>query len=133
MKKRHIVIVLVACCVPLIVKGQAPGDLAQAARARDLAIDKVDVTTWERLTAPDFTVVNETGRLLTRTERIAEFKKMKPAASPSTCGQERIVMFASGNAATRRCLSEGNWWIEVWAKSGSGWQAVAVQGTRAAK
>ncbi len=134
MNRAGTVVSLFLCWVfPLGLSAQAPPDFVQAARARDEAIDKVDIATWERLTATNFTVVNDIGRFLTRAERIAEFKNAKPAASPSVCGQEQIVLFANGAAATRRCLTAGSWWLEVWVKSASGWQAVAVQGTPAAK
>jgi hypothetical protein len=76
--------------------------------------------------------VNETGHHLTRAERVAEMKKSKPAA-PTPCVQERITMTANGAGAVHRCLSDGVWWIYVWTKSASGWQALAVQGTPAAK
>lgn len=124
---------LLCSALPLTLSGQVPADLVQAAQARDQAIDKVDVAAWERLTAPDFTAVNETGHLFTRADRIAKLKKTKPGTLPTSCGQERITMFANGSAALRRCLTGGNWWIDVWAKSASGWQVIAVQGTRAAR
>jgi len=132
MTRTYLVAALLLCTAPVVVAAQAPADLVQAAHARDQAVDKVDVATWERLTAPEFTVVNETGHLLTRAERIAELRKAKPAPSPIPCGQERIAMLANGNAAVRRCLS-GVWWTDVWVKSGTGWQVVAVQGTPAGK
>jgi hypothetical protein len=133
MSRPRCVIAILICSIPMLGRAQAPPDLVQAARARDQAIDKIDVATWDRLTAPDFTVVLETGRLVTRAERIVEFKKQKPVTTPSVCAQERIVMFANGNAATRRCVDGGIQWLEVWAKSPSGWQTVAVQGTPTAK
>ena len=134
MKRIGNVLVLMLCFVlPIALTGQAPADLVQAARARDAAIDKVDVATWQRFTAPEFTVVNDAGRLLTLAERITELKQSKPVASPTPCGQERITMFANGTAATRRYRCGATWWLDVWVKSASGWQALAVQGTPAAK
>jgi hypothetical protein len=133
MSRTHLVGALAACCVCTILQAQAPVDFLQAAKARDQAIDKVDIAAWERLTAPEFTEVLETGRLLTRLEVRAKPRNQKPAAAAFVCGEERITTFANGNAATRRCLSEGNWWLEVWVRSGGVWQAVAAQGTPAAK
>jgi hypothetical protein len=128
-----IVVAVLACLAPAAVGGQAPADLREAFRLRDQAIDKIDVATWVRLTAPDFTVVTEKGRLLTRAERIEVFKSDTPAASPSVCAEERITMFANGNAAVRACRSGDTWWNETWEKAASGWRAVAVQGTPISK
>jgi hypothetical protein len=134
MNRRRLAILLLLCpAVPCTLAGQTPADLVQAMRARDQAVDKADVAAWERLTAPEFTNVTETGHLLTRAERVAELKNTKPATTPSICAQEQITMFARGSAATRRCLDGGVWWISVWAKSDSGWRVIAVQGTPAAK
>ena len=127
------ILLLLYPAVPFTLAGQVPADLVEAVRARSQAVDKADVPAWERLTAPEFTNVTETGRLLTRAERVAELKKAKPAATPSTCAHEQITMFAKGNGATRRCLDNGVWWIAIWTKSDSGWRVVAVQGTPAAK
>ena len=133
MKRVAIVLALVFFVLPMVLAGQAPADLVQAVRARDTAIDKVDVATWQRLTASEFTVVNDTGRLLTLAERIAELKQTKPVASPTPCGQEKFTMLANGTAATRRYRCGATWWLDVWVKSASGLQALAVQGTPAAK
>jgi hypothetical protein len=137
MTRKHFLTALVLCCAPVLVEGQAPPqaspDLVKAIQARSDAIDKVDTATWERFTTSRFTVVNPDGRRLTRAERLTELKQAKPAATPSACGSERITMFAGGTAATRQCLDGGNWWLEVWTKTGQQWQVVAVQGTTAAK
>ncbi len=134
MKRMGIAVVLVLCVVlPMVVTGQAPADLVQAVAARDTAIDKADLATWQRLTASQFTVVNDAGRLLTLAERIAELKQTKPAAKPTPCSQEQFTMFANGTTATRRYRCGATWWLDVWVKSASGWQAVAVQGTPAAE
>jgi hypothetical protein len=134
MERIGIVVVVVLClALPVVLTGQAPADLVQAVRARDAAIEKVDVATWQRFTASEFTVVNDAGRLLTLAERITELKQTKPAPSSTPCGQERITMFANGTAATRRYRCGTTWWLDLWVKSASGWQALAVQGTPAAK
>ena len=134
MMSKHFLAALVLCCAPVLVEGQAPPDLVKAIKARAEAVDKVDVATWERYTTSRFTVVQPTGNLLTRADRVAELKQAKPAASPTPCTSERITMFAGGVGATRRCLdAAGAWWLEVWTKAGSQWEVVAVQGTTAAK
>jgi hypothetical protein len=137
MLKRLIRTALVLCAfTPAAMKGQAgavPPDLIKAMDAWTAAIDKADVAAWERLTTRHWTAVNATGQLVTRDDRIAQLKTMKPAEAPSTCGADRVTVFASGNAATRRCLTGGNWRLEVWTNSGDGWKVVAVQVTPAAK
>lgn len=100
--------------------------LDQAMRTRDASIDEVDVATW-RLTASDFTVVNDGGRLLTLAERIAELKQAKPVSSPTAHTQERVTMFANGTGATRRYRCGATLWPDVWVKSTSGWQVLAAQ------
>jgi hypothetical protein len=137
MKTSHVVVALILSASPLLYATQTtqpiPADLLQAANARDAAVDKIDVPAWDRLTAPEFTTVNETGHFMTRAERLAEFKKDKPRATPSVCAQPKNTMFANGTAAVRRCLGDGVWWTTVWTKTTGGWQVIAVQGTVAAK
>jgi hypothetical protein len=129
---------LVLCSfAPAVLRGQAPAgappELLKAMDAWTAAIDQADVAAWERLTTRRWTAVNASGKLVTRDERIAELKEMKPAAAPSACASDRVTVFAGGNAATRRCLTGGNWRLEVWTKSGENWEVVAVQITPAAK
>jgi len=138
MLKSLICAALVLCAfVPGVIQGQtaaaAPPDLLKAMEAWTAAIDKADEAAWERLTTRRWTAVNASGHLLTREERIAQLKTMQPSETPSTCGSDRVTIFAGGNAATRRCLTGGNWRLEVWTKSGDGWKVVAVQVTPAAK
>jgi hypothetical protein len=129
MKIRVFVLVIVVAFLPLSIYlvAQAPADLMKAARERDQAVDKADSAIWDRLTADDFTLVNETGRLLTKAERITELKKSKPDAGLSPCQQEQIKVY--GDTAVRRCLDSGVRVIEVWVKSARGWRAAAVQVT----
>lgn len=120
-----VVVALLQLSVHLVA--QAPADLLKAARERDQAVDKADAAMWDRLTADDFTVVYETGQLLTKAERIAELRKSKPDSSLSPCQQEQIKVY--GDTAVRRCLDGGARMIEVWVKSAPGWRAAAVQVT----
>jgi hypothetical protein len=105
----------------------APPDLVKAAHERDEAVEKVDVATWDRLTTPDFTLVDDTGRFMNRADRLAEFKASKPADSPNPCQQEQFAVY--GNVAMRRCLDKNAWWLESWVKSGDVWRLSAIQGT----
>lgn len=133
MRGLHALAALLLMVSARTVAAQVPADLTQAIKARDQAVGKVDVPAWERLTATGFTVVDDNGHRFTRAERLTDFKKTKPAGSPGVCGQERTAMFANGTTATRTCLIDGTWWLDVWVKGATGWQVVAVQGTRAAK
>lgn len=90
-----------------------------------------NVAVWERLTRPDFTVVNEHGHHMSRAERVAELKATKPAPVSTDYAQEHVTMY--GNTAVRRYRQTSVWWIEVWVKSGAEWRAAAVQGTPAEK
>jgi hypothetical protein len=133
MKAIQAVVALCISVVPVAHTRQAPpSDLAQASRARSVAIDKVDAPAWEKLTAAEFTTVDETGHFMARAERLAEFKKQKPNPTPTTC-PSKFTMFANGTAAVERCMSDGVWWTEVWTKTAGGWQVIAVQGTTARK
>jgi hypothetical protein len=129
MKLSFTVVAMIAALVLFAERlaAQTPADLLKAARDRDQAVDKADAAAWDRLTTDDFTVVNETGRLLTKAERIAELRKQKPDPSLSPCQQEQIKVY--GDTAVRRCLDSGVRVIEVWVKSIAGWRAAAVQVT----
>src|SRR5689334_4183836 len=97
----------------------APADLVKAAHERDEAVDKVDTATWDRLTTPDFTLVDDTGRFMSRADRFEEFKASKPVDSPNPCQEEQFKVY--GNVATRRCMDKNAWWLESWVKSGDVW------------
>ena len=112
--------------IPLYAQVQPPADLAQAMRDRDQAIDKADAATWDRLTGDDFTVVMETGRLMTRAERLAEIRKAKPIGL-QPCQRERLHVY--GDTAIERCRHGNIRVMTVWVKSQSGWRAAAVQVT----
>ena len=118
------------CMVGSPLWAQVPADLQRAMQERDQAVDKVDAMTWDRLTAPNFTVVDATGTFLTKAQRLAELKTQKPAA-PTT--RERVQIEPYGNVFVRRFLSGGNWVLDVWLKDSAGWRVVAVQVTPAKK
>src|SRR5262245_57877724 len=62
---------------------QVPADLEKAIPDRSAAVWKADAATWDRLTAPEFTVVGTAGRMRTKAERLAQLKETTPAAAPT--------------------------------------------------
>jgi hypothetical protein len=99
-------------------------------RARDRAVALADAVTWDRLTADDFSVVQENGVFMTKAERLAELKTQKPGTETPA---QREQIKAYGDAYVRRFISGDVWVLEVWARDARGWRAVAVQVTTAKK
>jgi hypothetical protein len=129
----RIVGVVIACS--LVAAGHAVAQVApelrDAMRARDEATRKKDVATWDRLTTADFTVVDETGKLLTKAERIAELKTEKPEGPP-VVQDEQVTRY--GDTIIRRYRNRlGAWVLTVWVKDGSTWRVAAAQVTNSAK
>ena len=109
---------------------QSPVDLRAAMGARDSAIAKVDSAAWDRLTASTFTVVQADGVMMTKAERLTQFKAQKATAfEPRT--RERVVRY--GDAYVARYFGGGAWIIEVWVREDGRWKAAAVQVTTAKK
>ena len=119
-----------ACLLPASGAAQFPADLQAAMRARDSAITKVDAATWARLTADGFTVVQADGILMTKSERLVQFKGQQPSA-PTT--HERLDIKHYQDVYVRRFLAGGEWVLDIWAKDAGGWRVVAVQVTAAKK
>ena len=109
---------------------QAPPDLRKAMQERDQAVDKADAAAWDRLTADEFTLVNETGAFMTKAQRLAQLKTEKPSAAAV---HEKEQVTGKGDVYVRRFLSGGQWWLDVWVRTPSGWRVTAVQGTVAKK
>jgi len=65
---------LSALMCPPAAAAQIPAELREAMRARDRAVALADAVTWDRLTADDFSVVQENGVFMTKAERLAELK-----------------------------------------------------------
>ena len=130
-KMRTLELPLVALgLIASVATAQSPADLRAAMGARDSAIAKVDAAAWDRLTASTFTVVKEDGVMMTKAERLTEFKAQKPTAfEPRT--RERVVRY--GDAYVARYLSGGSWILELWVREDSRWKAAAVQVTTAKK
>ena len=118
------------CLIPASLGAQVPADLQTAMKARDEAIVKGDAATWDRLTTEDFTVVGADGRLMTKPERLAQFKATKPMPRGP---QEQLQIKRYGDAFVRRFRSGDIWVMDVWAKDPQGWRVGAVQVTTAAK
>ena len=112
------------------VLAQAPADLQKTMQERDQAVDKADAATWDRLTADDFTLVDEAGTFMTKAQRLAQIKTQKP--TPSTAPQ-RVQVKRYGDTYVRRFLSGDLWVLDVWVRQPAGWRVAAVQVTTAKK
>jgi hypothetical protein len=103
---------------------QVPPELREAMRARDEAVAKADAATWDRLTTDDFTVVLADGTLLTKGERLAQFKTQQ-ATPPAPAQQEQIKHY--GDVFVRRALRQvrdagAAWVLDIWVKDAKGWR-----------
>ena len=112
------------------VLAQVPADLQKTMDERDQAVAKVDAATWDRLTADDFTLVDETGTFMTKAQRLAQIKTQKP--SPFTAPQ-RVQVKRYGDAYVRRFLTGDIWVLDIWVRQPTGWRVAAVQVTTAKK
>ena len=109
---------------------QTPADLRAAMGARDSAIANIDAAAWDRLTASAFTVVQEDGVMMTKAERLTQFKAQKPTPfEPRT--RDHVVRY--GDAYIARYLTGGVWILELWVREDGRWKAAAVQVTTAKK
>ena len=124
-----------SCLIPGALAAQVPAKLREAMRARDEAVAKADAATWDRLTRDDFTVVLADGTLLTKGERLAQFKTQQ-AITPAPAQQEQIKHY--GDVFIRRSLRQvrdagTSWVLDIWVKDAKGWRVAAVQVTSAKK
>lgn len=106
------------------VGAQIPADLQKAMDERSTAVDKVDSATWDRLTMDDFTIINENGRLLTKTQRLALFRTAAPRAATRPT-EEHVTHH--GDVYIRWALYDNIWVTDVWVKDARGWRATAVR------
>ena len=123
------------CLLPTAMAAQVPAELREAMRARDEAIAKADSATWDRLTTDDFTAVLADGTLLTKRERLAQFKTLK-AMTTAPAQQEQIKHY--GDVFVRRAVRQvrdfgAAWVLDIWVKDAKGWRVAAVQVTSAKK
>ncbi len=123
-----------SCVTSTTITAQVPADLREAMRARDEAVAKADAATWDRLTADDFTVVLADGTLLTKAERLAQFKTQQ-ATTPQPPQHEEIKHYGDVfvRRAVRRAASGEAWVLDLWVKGTKGWQVALVQLTSAKK
>ena len=124
-----------SCLIPNALAAQVPAELREAMRARDEAVAKADAATWDRLTTDDCTIVLADGTLLTKSERLAQFKTQQ-ATTQALAQQEQIKHY--GDAFVRRALREVRntgvaWVLDIWVKDAKGWRVAAVQVTSAKK
>ena len=116
--------------VPGRIAAQVPADLKQAMSTRDVAVAKIDAATWDRLTTEDFTVVQANGTLLTKEQRLAQFKT-DTATTPLPHQEETIKQY--GSAFVRRFHAGDIWVLDIWVKDAKGWRVAIVQVTTAKK
>jgi len=119
-----------SCLIPSLGRAQVPAELQESMRLRTQAVGQADAATWDRLTADDFTVVLADGAMLTKAQRLAQFKTQKPVRR-SPPQQEQIKHY--GETYVRRFLGDNGWVLEVWTKDSGKWRVAAVQVTPAAK
>ena len=121
---------VLSCLISTLGSAQAPPELQEAMRARSEAVAQADAATWDRLTADDFTVVLPDGTMLTKAQRLAQFKTQKPVRR-SPARQEQTKHYEE--TYVRRFLGDRGWVVEVWTKDSGKWRVSAVQVTPAAK
>ena len=122
--------VALMCLAASGVGAQVPADLQKTMEERVQALAKADAATWDRLTADDFTLVDETGTFMTKTQRLAQIKTQK--ASPLRPLQ-RVQVKRYGDSYVRRFLSGDIWVLEIWVRQPAGWRVAVVQVTTAKK
>ena len=109
-----------------ITAAQVPADLRAASQARIVAIAKADGATWDRLTSDSFTVFGVTNHVITKAERLAQFKQQTPG-TPSVLVYERWQR--AGTAFVHRYQFQRLMIHEVWAKERGAWRVSSVQVT----
>src|SRR5687768_15705673 len=130
-KMRTLKVTLVALgLIASAATAQTPADLRAAMGARDSAIANIDAAAWDRLTASAFTVVQEDGVMMTKAERLTQFKAQTPTPfEPRT--RDRVARY--GDAYIAHYLTGGVWVLELWVREDGRWKAAAVQVTTAKK
>jgi ketosteroid isomerase-like protein len=120
------VAVLLLGILPAAVCAQVPADLRSAMQARAAAAASVDVATWDRLTADNFTLVRGDGQAMTKVERLAALKTQQPAPQPP---RENESVETYGNVAVHRYKAPGGWLQFVWVKHRGAWRVASAQVT----
>ena len=112
------------------VLAQIPADLQKTMDERDQAVAKADAATWDRLTADEFTLVDETGTFMTKAQRLAQLKTQQATARTAP---QQVQIKHYGDAYVRRFLSGEVWVLDIWIHQPAGWRVAAVQVTTAKK
>ena len=124
-------VVALMCLVASRALAQVPADLQKTMEERDQAVAKADAAAWDRLTADDFTLVDETGAFMTKAQRLAQLKTQKPATASAP---QRVQIKRYGDTYVRRFLDgQGEWVLDIWVRQPTGWRVAAVQVTTAKK
>ena len=124
-------VVAFVCLVASPVLAQVPADLQKTMDERDQAVAKSDAATWDRLTADDFTFVDDTGAFMTKAQRIAQLKTQKPGP---VVAPKRLQVKRVGDVYVRRFVNGNNAWVlDIWVRQPAGWRVAAVQTTAAKK
>ena len=124
MLKSTILVMTLLCTLAVATEPTIPTELREAMRARHEAFCKIDMATWSRLTADEFTVVVPDGRLLTKSERMAALKNEAPR--PVAAVQKETI-HRYGNTVVRRFNDDNKWILEIWVRKEGMWQVVAAQ------
>jgi hypothetical protein len=124
-------LLLLLFCAVSAAAAQTPADLEEAMRLRGQAVVNADGATWDKYTAEDFTVVLNDGKMMNKSERLAQMKSQKPTPrSPP----EQVQVKHYEETYVRRFMGDNGWVMEVWTKDKNGkWRVSAVQVTAAKK
>jgi ketosteroid isomerase-like protein len=88
-----------------------------------------DLAAWERLSAPDHTIITPEGARISRAERVASLKAPAPAAADAgTATPDREVrVVVKGDVAAVTWMGGGNRSLKVLARRAGTWQQVLQQ------
>jgi hypothetical protein len=103
---------------------QMPPELREAMRARLEAVWTKDSSTWDRLTADEFTIVVPEGTLQSKAERLTALEAEKPQAVHSL---QREQFQRYGETVVHRFVDADEWVLEVWVRQDGVWRVVAAQ------
>jgi uncharacterized protein (TIGR02246 family) len=129
MKTPTAVAALVAVLVvPCVSQTRVPADLQTAMKQRADALARADAATWGRLTADKFVVVNGSGIVQTKAERIAQLRAGQPNG-PSSAEHETVQMYGTTALQRFQSVRNGIWVTFVWSKARNGWRVAFAQVT----
>lgn len=114
------------------IAAEVPADLQEAIRTRQEAVANRDAATWDRLTTADFTLVDASGRISTKAERLAQLKEEGLSETPPKLQQEHFTRYGD-TVIQRKLTARGSWIISVWVRDGQAWRVAAVQVTASTK